>query len=69
MTDGAGNVGTFYNLEKYYKEYGKNIPIYSIKFASAREDQLKQMAELSNGKVFDGSYGLVEAFTEVRGYN
>ena len=28
-----------------------------------------RVADLSNGKVFDGTEGLVEAFTEVRGYN
>ena len=69
MTDGAGNIGYFRDLESYYKNNNLTIPIYSIKFASASERQLKDMAKLSNGKVFDGTYDLVEAFTEVRGYN
>lgn len=69
MTDGAGNIGTFDELERYYKSVKSDIPIYSIKFASADESQLRRMATLSNGKVFDGSKSLVDAFTEVRGYN
>ena len=69
MTDGEGNIGEFRDLKDYYDSLDTEIPIYSIKFASADESQLIKMANLSNGKVFDGSAGLVEAFTEVRGYN
>lgn len=69
MTDGQGNVGTFESLEKYYKERKLNIPIYSIKFGAADERQLQNLQLLSNGKVFDGTTSLVEAFMEVRGYN
>ena len=69
MTDGEGNIGDFKDLSSYYREIGLDIPIYSIKFASAKESQLISMANLSNGKVFDGTVGLVDAFTEVRGYN
>ena len=69
MTDGQGNVGYFKDVESYYKSIKTEIPIYSIKFGDADEEQLLQMAELSNGRVFDGTTSLVEAFTEVRGYN
>ena len=69
MTDGAGNVGTFREFKESYREIDKDIPIYSIMFAAASRDQLENMAELSNGKVFDGRYALVDAFMEVRGYN
>ena len=69
MTDGAGNVGTFREFKNAYMEINKDIPIYSIMFASASRDQLDVMADLSNGKVFDGRYALVDAFMEVRGYN
>ena len=69
MTDGAANIGVFKDLEKYYNNNNFTIPIYSIKFASASENQLKQLSQLSNGKVFDGSDDLVDAFKEVRGYN
>ena len=47
----------------------QDIPIYSIQFASADREQLDAMAKLSNGKVFDGTKSLIDAFMEVRGYN
>lgn len=70
MTDGEGNIGTFESLENKYMLYeNKQIPIYSIQFGAANRYQLDEMATLSNGKVFDGTTSLVDAFTEVRGYN
>ena len=69
MTDGEGNVGTYNELEKTYHKYNKDIPIYSITFGDASVDQLSKMANLSNGKVFDGKTDLVKAFKTVRGYN
>lgn len=69
MTDGAGNVGTYEDLEKYYRGANLNIPVYSIQFAAARRDQLDEIAHLTNGKVFDGTTSLIDAFMEVRGYN
>lgn len=69
MTDGKANVGTFADLNNYYKSINKNIPIYSIMFGSANQKQLQDIANLSNAKVFDGKTNLVEAFKEVRGYN
>lgn len=69
MTDGQGNIGKFSDLKRYYKKYNLDIPIYSIQFASASRDQLEEMSELSNGKVFDGTTSLIDAFMEVRGYN
>ena len=69
MTDGDGNIGTFESLEKTYKDARKEIPIYSITFGEANYNQLEKMANLSNGKVFDGRSNLLEAFKTVRGYN
>ena len=69
MTDGEGNIGTFEELESAYKKYNKEIPIYSITFGYADIEQLEFMANLSNGKVFDGKSDLVKAFKTVRGYN
>lgn len=69
MTDGEGNVGKFSDLEKVYKQANQDIPIYSIMFGDANRNQLDDIAELTNGKVFDGKKDLVEAFKEVRGYN
>ena len=69
MTDGEGNIGTFKDLEDTYNKYNKDIPIYSITFGYADLEQLTKMAELSNGKVFDGKSDLVQAFKTLRGYN
>lgn len=69
MTDGEGNMGTFKDLEETYNKYKKDIPIYSITFGDASYEQLNKMANLSNGKVFDGKSDLVKAFKTVRGYN
>ena len=69
MTEGEGNIGTFQELSDVYQSIGREIPIYSITFGSASENQLNKMASLSNGKVFDGRNNLVEAFKMVRGYN
>ena len=69
MTDGLANVGTYVDLNNYYKSINSNIPIYSIMFGSADQRQLQDIANLTNAKVFDGKMNLVEAFKEVRGYN
>lgn len=69
MTDGQANVGTMSSLRSYYKSIKKDIPIYSITFGNADEDELEEIAELTNGKVFDGKGNLAKAFKKVRGYN
>lgn len=69
MTDGLGNEGSYTQLYSKYKQMKKEIPIYSIMFGSAEEQQLNEIANLTNAKVFDGKKDLVKAFKEVRGYN
>ena len=69
MTDGMSNGGSYRDLERYYKDKKLDIPIYSITFGSSSEYELKDIADLTNGKVFDGKSGLLRAFTEVRSYN
>ncbi len=69
MTDGDGNIGSFNDLEKAYNNIKRDIPIYSITFGYANENQLNRMSNLSNGKVFDGKKDLILAFKSVRGYN
>lgn len=57
------------DVAKQYKELGIDIPIFSIQFGNADDDYLKELANLSNGRVFDGRSDLVGAFQSVRGYN
>ena len=69
MTDGLSNLGTYSELSRKYKLLDREIPIYSIMFGNAYEDELEDIAELTNAKVFDGKNDLLKAFKEVRGYN
>ena len=69
MTDGEGNVGTFNEFKTAYNQANNSIPVYSIMFGEASERQLRDIANLTNGKIFDGKTDLVKAFKEVRGYN
>ena len=69
MTDGISNYNRISELRQVYNQLGKDIPIFSIMFGSAEEDQLKDIANLTNAKVFNGKTDLVKAFKEVRGYN
>ena len=61
--------GLFRFLLKYYKKNKLDIPIYSITFGDSSEKQLREIAELTNAKIFDGKSGLKRAFKEVRSYN
>ncbi|MBR7042487.1 MAG: VWA domain-containing protein [Bacilli bacterium] len=69
MTDGNSNVGSYYDLRRYYNNNKLDIPIYSITFGDSSEEELGEIARLTNAKVFDGKSGLLRAFTEVRSYN
>ena len=69
MTDGQSNSGSFNSLKSYYLTSKSTTPIYSITFGDSVEYELEELAELTNGKVFDGKSGLLKAFSEVRSYN
>ena len=69
MTDGQANDGKYREFRNEYISLGKQLPIYSITFGDAEEQQLQEIADLTNAKVFDGKVDLVKAFKEVRGYN
>lgn len=69
MTDGMGNLGSEETMISTFKAINKDIPVYSILFASVDEYQMEEIAELTGGKVFDGREDLLSAFKAVRGYN
>ena len=48
---------------------GARIPVYSITFGDADDSQLKQVADWTGGRVFDGRKDLAAAFRKARGYN
>lgn len=69
MTDGEINIGTIYDLKIHYNRTDRDIPIYGILFGKAKQNQLEEIADLTNAKVFNGKDDLLLAFKEVRGYN
>ena len=70
MTDGESNTGKKYeDLEAAWKQNGKDVPVFLIKFGDASDTQLEQIATLTNGAVFDGRKDLISAFRKVKGYN
>jgi len=70
MTDGKSENGM--SLDQFKSKWAagaRDIPIYSITFGSADDSQLKELATMSSGRVFDGRQDLVRAFRQARGYN
>ena len=73
LTDGENNDSTSYrDFESWYSENEDRvggIPVYSIAFGEGNRDELKDLAQLTGGKVFDADGNdLTSAFKEIRGY-
>ena len=69
MTDGESETSNRGEFLHQYKNSTKQVPIFSIMFGSAKEDQLEDLAELTDARVFDGKDNLIGAFKKARGYN
>lgn len=70
MTDGESNGShSMEDLKSAYQDGGYDVPIFSILFGEAYEEELQEIADLTNGRVFDGREDLVGAFRSVKGYN
>lgn len=67
MTDGQSNPGTE-RLSDIAK-YGTDFPVYGILFGEADETQMKDIADKTNGRVFDGRKDIVSAFRGAKGNN
>jgi Ca-activated chloride channel homolog len=69
MTDGksSGAVGEL-QAAMSRLPMGSDIPIFSITFGEADESQLREISEISVGRVFPG-HDLVKAFRNAKGYN
>ncbi|WP_319528881.1 VWA domain-containing protein [uncultured Cohaesibacter sp.] len=68
LTDGVSD-GEFRDIApRLDPSPAKNVPVFSILFGDASEDQVKQIAEATAARVFDGRKGLVDAFRQARGY-
>ncbi|MBF0113106.1 MAG: VWA domain-containing protein [Desulfamplus sp.] len=76
MTDGMSNDGKLSDVKEYFEKIRKANsdftlpPIFGVTFGSADDRQLKELAEFSTARVFDGRKdGLIKAFREAKGYN
>ena len=69
MTDGQSNRGNYNSLADYYRNVNSNVPVFSIEFGEADQEELLKIDYLTNGKTFDGKSDLLKAFRKVRGYN
>ncbi|MFD0347011.1 extracellular solute-binding protein [Kitasatospora aburaviensis] len=72
MTDGESNEGaTDKDFRAFYDglpSAQKAVPVFPILFGDAAKGQLQGIAELTGGKLFDGTGSLDGAFEEIRGY-
>jgi Ca-activated chloride channel homolog len=68
MTDGKSE-GSFEMFATAWKGLNLDLPVFSIMFGAAEEAQLKKLADLTRGRVFDGRSDLVKAFRTAKGYN
>jgi Ca-activated chloride channel family protein len=71
MTDGESEdySGEF---RRIYREKGLDrldVPVFSIMFGDAKQEQLDGLADLTRARVFDGKTDLVTAFRNAKGYN
>jgi Ca-activated chloride channel family protein len=69
MTDGQSQ-GSIAEFGAAWEADGRRVPVFGITFGNdADRSQLDTLANLTGGRVFDGTKSLTEAFRAVRGYN
>jgi Ca-activated chloride channel family protein len=65
LTDGHSNEGNFSQFEaRWSEESPEGVPVYSILFGEASDEQLTQIEELTAGDVYDGRDGLIDALRD-----
>ncbi|HEY1426115.1 MAG TPA: VWA domain-containing protein [Caulobacteraceae bacterium] len=67
MTDGRSDERP--DFPQTWRTAGRQAPIFGVTFGDADPDQLNNVANLTQARVFDGHSDLVAAFRSVRGYN
>jgi Ca-activated chloride channel family protein len=71
LTDGESD-DYFEEFRGLYKTTGmeeRDVPVFSIMFGDAKQEQLDALAALTRARVFDGKTDLVTAFRNAKGYN
>jgi Ca-activated chloride channel family protein len=70
MTDGRNEAeSTLATLQRALDEQGYDVPVYCITFGEADPSQLREIARVSGGNLFDGRKDLSKAFRDAKGYN
>ncbi|WP_319523323.1 VWA domain-containing protein [uncultured Desulfosarcina sp.] len=74
MTDGHSNKGSFSELMQFWRQLQAPFdlpPVFCIMYGNASDEQLKEIAQATSGRVFDGrkAGGLEKAFRSAKGYN
>lgn len=70
MTDGKANKGSIFDVKNAIGNTGlTNVPVYGITFGDADRAQLDELANLTHGRVFDGTKDLISAFRAAKGNN
>ena len=70
LTDGQSNRGSLDDIKRAAAATGlDDVPVYGITFGEADAAQLGAIAELTDGRVFDGTKDLVGAFRKAKGNN
>ena len=69
LSDGESNVNDFDGLADAWRTSNRDVPVFSILFGEASEDQLKEISDLTRARLFDGRKDLISAFRKVKGYN
>jgi Ca-activated chloride channel family protein len=71
MSDGESE-DYFGEFQRIYRDNGLDsldVPVFSIMFGNAKQEQLDALAALTRARVFDGKMDLVTAFKNAKGYN
>ena len=70
MTDGGSDsAGTLRTIRQAWEGEGWDVPVFGILFGDGDAEQVEEIAQLTRGRVFDGSRDLVSALRGARGYN
>jgi len=69
MTDGQSREGSLSSLIESMGTVPFKVPVYTISFGDADDSQLKEIADQTGAKYFDGKKDLIKTFREVSGYN
>lgn len=69
MSDGRSGEGSFAEVQAKFQTLGMDIPVFAITFGDASTEQMVEIADLTSGRVYDGTQDLIKAFRNAKGNN